>query len=86
MSASVVDAITLERRGIPAAVIGVDKLVNTTGQAMATVQGAKDYPFAVISSELSSSGLSSSDSVSSDEEIEVMAKSIIPQVESILTN
>ena len=79
MSASVADAVILERRGIPAALVGVDKLVNTTGRAMATVQGAPDYPFAVISSELSSM-----DSITSDEEVDIMAKSVADQVETIL--
>ena len=84
MSASVVDAITLERRWVPAVAIGVDKLVNTTGRAMAEVQGAPDYPIVSIPSELSARDLSSSDSVTSDEEIEAMAKSTAAQVEALL--
>ena len=42
------DAITIEKRGIPAVVIGTDKLVNTTGRGMARAHGAPDFPFAVI--------------------------------------
>jgi hypothetical protein len=45
----VLDAITLERRGIPAACIGVDKLVETTGRGMCRAQGLPDYPIASIS-------------------------------------
>jgi hypothetical protein len=44
----VLDAITLERRGIPAAAIGVKKLVETTGRGMCRAQGMPDYPIAVI--------------------------------------
>ena len=42
------DAITLERRGVPAAAIGVRKLVETTGRGMCRAQGVPDYPIAVI--------------------------------------
>lgn len=73
------DAITLERRGIPAALIAIDRLVNTTGRAMARAQGVPDYPFAVIPSEFAAM-----DTVTSDEEIEKMAKSVVDQVEAIL--
>jgi predicted dienelactone hydrolase len=45
----VLDAIALERRGIPAAAVGVDKLVETTGRGMCRAQGLPDYPIAVIS-------------------------------------
>lgn len=69
---------------MPVVAIGVGKLVNTTGRATAKVQSAQDYPFVIISSERSSSDLSSSDSVTSDEEIEAMAKSTAEQVEALL--
>ncbi len=39
----------MERRGIPAAVIGVEKLVATTGKGMARAQGYPDFPMVVIS-------------------------------------
>jgi len=39
----------MEKAGIPAAAIGVDKLVQTTGRGMARAQGIPDYPIAVIS-------------------------------------
>ena len=42
------DAISLERRGVPAAAIGVKKLVETTGRGMCRAQGVPDYPMAVI--------------------------------------
>jgi hypothetical protein len=44
----VLDAITLERRGIPAAAVGVKKLVETTGRGMCRAQGMPEYPIAVI--------------------------------------
>ncbi len=43
------DALVMEKAGIPAAAIGVDKLVQTTGRGMARAQGIPDYPIAVIS-------------------------------------
>lgn len=79
MSASVVDAITLERRGTPAALVGVDRLVNTTGRAMARAQGVPDYPMAIISTEFAAM-----DEVTSDEQMDTMAKSVADQVEAIL--
>ncbi len=42
------DAITLERRGIPSAAVGVKKLVETTGRGMCRAQGIPDYPIAVV--------------------------------------
>lgn len=42
------DAITLERRGIPSAAVGVKKLVETTGRGMCRAQGMPDYPIAVV--------------------------------------
>lgn len=48
MSALAVDAITLEKAGIPVAAIGTDTLVETTGRAMARAHGYPDYPFVVI--------------------------------------
>jgi len=44
----VLDAITLERRGVPAAAVGVRKLVETTGRGMCRAQGIPDYPIAPI--------------------------------------
>lgn len=46
------DAMTLERRSIPVAMIGVEKLVVTTGKAMARAHGMADYPVVVISHEM----------------------------------
>ncbi|MFC1919187.1 hypothetical protein ACFLWX_00140 [Chloroflexota bacterium] len=43
------DAMALERRGIPVAMIGIEKLVITTGKAMARAHGMIDYPVAVVS-------------------------------------
>ena len=73
------DAITLERRGIPAALVAIDRLVNTTGRAMARAQGVPDYPFAVITSDFAAT-----DMVTSDEQIDAMARSVAGQVEAIL--
>jgi|DewCreStandDraft_4_1066084.scaffolds.fasta_scaffold329365_2 hypothetical protein len=79
MSASVVDAITLERRGMPAVVIGIEKLVKTTGRGMARAQNAPDYPIAVVGHEL---GII--EDLKGDEEVEAIARSLVDQVEAIL--
>lgn len=73
------DAITLERRGLPAAAVGIAKLVTTTGRAMARAQGAPDYPIAVVPHEL---GVV--EDLRSDEEVDMLAKTVVDQVESIL--
>jgi hypothetical protein len=44
----VLDAITMERRGVPAAAVGVKKLVETTGRGMCRAQGLPQYPIAVV--------------------------------------
>jgi hypothetical protein len=75
----VADAITLERRGMPAAAVGVEKLVSTTGRAMAKAQGAPDYPIAVIPHEL---GVV--EDLRDDEEVNLLAKTVLDQVEAIL--
>jgi hypothetical protein len=75
----VADAITLERRGMPAAAVGVEKLVNTTGRAMARAQGAPDYPIAIIPHEL---GVV--EDLRDDEEVNLLAKTVLDQVEAIL--
>ncbi len=76
-----VDALTLERRGTPAVVVAIDKLVRTTGRAMARAQGVPDYPMAVIPTPEERSAM---DSVTGDEDIDEMAKSVVGQVEAIL--
>lgn len=73
------DAIALERRGLPAAALGVEKLVDTTGRAMARAQGAPDYPIAVIPHDL---GVV--EDLRDDEEVTALAKAALDQVEAIL--
>jgi hypothetical protein len=41
----------MERRGIPAAVVGVEKLLMTTGRGMARAQGYPDLPVATFKHE-----------------------------------
>lgn len=75
-----VDAVTLERRGIPVAMIGIESLVNTTGRGMARAQGVPDYPMAIVPHELGTL-----EDLRSDEEVANIAQSIVDQVEAILT-
>lgn len=74
------DTINLERKGIPAAVVGKDKLLHTVGQAMATVQGYPALNFAAYHYSISDSGVSAT-----EEEEQANAVTVAPQVESILT-
>ena len=64
---------------MPAAAVGVEKLVNTTGRAMARAQGAPDYPIAIIPHEL---GVV--EDLRDDDEVNLLAKTVLDQVEAIL--
>jgi hypothetical protein len=75
----VADAITLERKGVPTAMIGSAKLVNTTGRAMARAHGCPDYPIALIPSEF---GVL--ENLKGDEDVRLLAKTAAEQVEAIL--
>ena len=79
MSASVADAITVDRRGMPAVAIGIEKLVNTTGRGMARAQGVPDYPIATVGHEL---GII--EDLKNDDEIDAIARSLVDQVEAML--
>ena len=74
------DAITLERRGIPAAAVGVQKLVETTGRGMCRAQGLPEYPIATVAHETGSLA-----SVNDAETLSRYAAVIADQVERILT-
>jgi len=76
----VLDTINLERKGIPAAVVGQDKLVNTTGKAMARAQGYPSLSFAVFPYVHSEWG-----GAATEEELKARAAELVPQVERILT-
>jgi hypothetical protein len=76
----VLDTINLERKGKPAAVIALDKLVNTTGKAMARVQGFPSLEFAVFPYSAAEWG-----SAASEEELKLRAESVVTQVRRILT-
>jgi hypothetical protein len=76
----VLDGINLERKGIPAAVVGQDKLINTTGKGMANAQGYPSMTFAVISYSATDWGGSAT-----KEELSAKADVAGPQVERILT-
>ncbi len=74
------DAVTIERRGLPTATVGVDKLVMTTGRGMARAQGFPDLAIAAI--EHISGSL---EGVHDPKEIDRMAQQAAGQVEKILT-
>jgi len=75
----VLDAITLERRGVLSAVVATEKLARTTGRAMARAQRAPDFPIATV--EFHTGLMTNLDSM--DDAIR-MAKEAFPQVEKIL--
>ena len=74
------DAINLERKGIPAAVVGQDKLINTTGKGMARAQGYPTMSFAVIPYSATDWG-----GAATDAELKEKADTAAPQVARILT-
>jgi hypothetical protein len=76
----VLDAINLERKGIPAAVVGQDKLINTTGRGMARAQGYPGMSFAVIPYSATDWG-----GAATDAEVQERAETAAPQVVRILT-
>ena len=74
------DTINLERKGIPAAVVGHDKLFATTGKGMARAQGYPSLNFAMFPYSHSEWG-----GAATDEELKARAALLAPQVERILT-
>ncbi len=79
MSGSVLDAILMEKRGIPTACIGVEKLALTSGQAMAAAHGARDYRIATVDF-----ALGSISRTESEDDLRKLAVEAIPKVEAIL--
>lgn len=73
------DAIVIERRGIPAVPVGTDKLVETTGRAMAQMHGVPKFPIATIPW-----ARGNMDNISSADDVRVLAKLALRQVEEIL--
>ena len=67
-----VDALTFEKRGIPAATIASEKLAVTTGRGMARAHGVPDYPIAIVDPPI--------ESLRTEEELWVRAKQAFPQV------
>ena len=65
---------------MPAAVVGLDKLVNTTGKAMAKLQGYPSLNFAVFPYSASEWG-----SAATEDELTARAAAVAPQVDRILT-
>ena len=65
---------------MPAAVVGLDKLVNTTGKTMAKLQGYPALNFAVFPYSASEWG-----SAATEAELQARAASVAPQIERILT-
>ena len=74
------DTINLERRGIPAAVVGQDKLLNTTGKGMARAQGYPSLNFAAFPYSYYNTG-----AAATQEELKARAAVVAPQIERILT-
>lgn len=75
------DAIVIERRGIAAVPIGTQKLVETTGRAMARMQSVPDFPIAVIPW-----AMGSLDNISSAEDVRALAEEAVRQVEAIFAS
>jgi hypothetical protein len=76
----VLDAITMERRGLPAACVGVEKLVDTTGRGMCRAQGLPSFPIAKIDYHAGSLA-----SLKDDAQLGAWGIRIADQIEQILT-
>lgn len=74
------DTIAMERRGIPAAIIGAEKLVTTTGRGMARAQGFPDLDMAVL---VQPQGIMTSGSDDAAQIADLVSQAV-PQVERIL--
>ena len=74
------DALLMEKAGIPAASIGVEKLVKTTGRGMARAQGIPDYPIAIICHPMGPLA-----DLKNDHDVMTLALAAASQVEDILT-
>ena len=70
------DGITLERRGIPTAVVCTDAF-EVTGRAMAQIQGTPDYQFALIPHPIANL---------TDEQMRQRAQEAAPNVIKLLTD
>ena len=75
------DTINLERRGIPATVLGQDNLLSSSGKGMAAAQGYPSLQFAAYPYEHSKRG-----GAATEAELKARAQLLAPQVERILTN
>ncbi len=73
------DAVELERRGIPTAVVGASLLVNTTGRGMALAHGFGNLKMVEIDQ---ASGIMTSGSDERDD-IQELVNQAIPQIEAI---
>ncbi|MBI2859199.1 MAG: hypothetical protein HYX90_08985 [Chloroflexi bacterium] len=72
------DGLALEKKGIPAAVVGNRKLVDTTGKATARAHGLPEYPFVVLADDGTLMTMMSA------EEMGAAVDEAIPQIEKIL--
>jgi len=75
----VLDAIVIERRGVPSVPVGTDKLVESTGRAMARIHGVPDFPVATIP--WSRGGM---ENISSADDARALAELAVRQVEEIV--
>ena len=75
MSANTLDAITMERLGVPAVPVGTLRLAETTGRGMARFHGLPDFPLAIIRSRPVRL-----EGVTSPEERETIVNEFCPQV------
>ena len=73
------DAIVIERRGVPSVPVGTDKLVESTGRAMARIHGVPDFPVATIP--WSRGGM---ENISSADDARALAELAVRQVEEIV--
>jgi hypothetical protein len=80
MSATVLDAIVMERHGVPSVALGTERLASTTGKGMARFHGLPDFPIVMIRDRVRLEGVRDAD------ERKAIVKEILPRIVAGLIN
>jgi hypothetical protein len=76
------DGIEAERRGIPAAVVAIERLAQTIGRAMAIAHGVPHYPIAMIG--LENTLVSTLENLTTESQMKQVLVNVPEQIEAIL--
>ena len=82
MSALAVDAISLEKMGVPVAAIGSEAFVRTTGRGMCRAHGYPDYPLVTVHCAIGDSNVEGQ--IQTADQVRQAIDEALPQVEKLL--